>query len=184
MYDSTIVPLICEGRFVDQNVDETNIDLLFKETTKRLTEAQRDNLSRKWVGIHRLNSTSTRIKRIVLDINNHFIEGFKATSFKTMLATNYKRDAVRYLDCFEQFGDLNCAVVISAPDMREAVDDADESTDDMLRRFWDRMKDRYSNAKTYKETLKAQFRAGKVDILIVCSKLLTGFDAPIFQTRN
>lgn len=49
-----------------------------------------------------------------------------------MLATNYKRDAIRYLECFEQFGDLNCAVVISPPDLRESVDDIDEGADDRI----------------------------------------------------
>ena len=111
--DGAIVPLIYEGRFVEQNVDEANIDLWFKQTTKRLTEAQRDDLSRKWSSIRRLTSTDARIKRIALDINEHFIDGYKDTGFKAMLATNYKRDAIRYLECFEQFGDLNCAVVIS-----------------------------------------------------------------------
>ena len=45
--DGAIVPpSFYEGRFVEQNVDEANIDLWFKQTTKRLTEAQRDDLSR------------------------------------------------------------------------------------------------------------------------------------------
>ena len=101
--DGAIVPLIYEGRFVEQNVDEDNIDLWFKQTTKRLTETQRDDLSRKWSSIRRLTSTDARIKRIALDINEHFIEGYKDTGFKAMLATNYKRDAIRNLECFEQF---------------------------------------------------------------------------------
>ena len=177
--DGAIVPLIYEGRFVDQNVDEENIALWFQQTTKRLTEAQRDDLSRKWSSIRRLTSTNARIKRIALDINNHFIEGFKATGFKAMLATNYKRDAVRYLECFEQFGDLNCAVVISPPDMRESVDDADEGTDDKVLAYWNKMMNRYGDADTYEESMKNQFCAGDIDILIVCSKLLPGFDATI-----
>ncbi len=82
--DGAIVPLIYEGRFVEQNVDEANIDLWFKQTTKRLTEAQRDDLSRKWSSIRRLTSTDARIKRIALDINEHFIEGYKDTGFKAM----------------------------------------------------------------------------------------------------
>lgn len=125
--DGAIVPLIYEGRFVEQNVDEANIDLWFKQTTKRLTDAQREDLSRKWSSIRRLTSTDARIRRIALDINEHFMEGYKRTGFKAMLATNYKRDAVRYLECFEQFGDLECAVVISPPDLRESVDDMDEA---------------------------------------------------------
>ena len=179
--DGAIVPLIYEGRFVEQNVDEENIDLWFKQTTRRLTEAQREDLRRKWSSIRRLTSTDARIKRIALDISEHFIEGYKDTGFKAMLATNYKRDAIRYLECFEQFGDLNCAVVISPPDMREGVDDADEGADDLVVSFWNKMMQQYGDADRYEEAIKNRFCDGEIDILIVCSKLLTGFDAPLCQ---
>lgn len=179
--DGAIVPLIYEGRFVEQRVDEENIDLWFKQTTRRLTEAQREDLRRKWSSIRRLTSTNARIRRIALDINQHFLEGFKDTGCKAMLATNYKRDAIRYLECFEQLGDLRCAVVISPPDIRESVDDADEGTDAQVIAYWRKMMDRYGDADAYEEAMKTQFCAGEIDILIVCSKLLTGFDAPICQ---
>lgn len=179
--DGAIVPLIYEGRFVEQKVDEENIDLWFKQTTRRLTEAQREDLRRKWSSIRRLTSTDARIKRIALDISEHFIEGYKDTGFKAMLATNYKRDAIRYLQCFEQFGDLSCAVVISPPDMREGVDDADEGADDLLVSFWNKMMQQYGDADRYEEAIKNRFCDGEIDILIVCSKLLTGFDAPLCQ---
>lgn len=179
--DGAIVPLIYEGRFVEQKVDEENIDLWFKQTTRRLTEAQREDLRRKWSSIRRLTSTDARIKRIALDISEHFIEGYKDTGFKAMLATNYKRDAIRYLECFEQFGDLNCAVVISPPDMREGVDDADEGADDLVVSFWSKMMRQYGDADRYEEAIKNKFCDGEIDILIVCSKLLTGFDAPLCQ---
>ena len=179
--DNAIVPLIYEGRFVEQNVDEANIDLWFEQTTKRLTESQKEDLARKWSTIRRLTSTDARIKRIALDINNHFVEGYKNTGFKAMLATNYKRDAVRYLECFEQFGDLSCAVVISPPDMRESVDDIDEGTDDKVIAYWAKMMKQYGSADAYEEAIKNRFCDGEIDIIIVCSKLLTGFDAPICQ---
>ena len=179
--DGAIVPLIYEGRFVEQKVDEENIDLWFRQTTRRLTEAQREDLRRKWSSIRRLTSTDARIKRIALDISEHFIEGYKDTGFKAMLATNYKRDAIRYLQCFEQFGDLNCAVVISPPDMREGVDDADEGADDLVVSFWSKMMRQYGDADRYEEAIKNRFCNGEIDILIVCSKLLTGFDAPLCQ---
>ena len=179
--DGAIVPLIYEGRFVEQKVDEENIDLWFKQTTRRLTEAQREDLRKKWSSIRRLTSTDARIKRIALDISEHFIEGYKDTGFKAMLATNYKRDAIRYLECFEQFGDLNCAVVISPPDMREGVDDADEGADDLVVSFWSKMMRQYGDADRYEEAIKNRFCDGEIDILIVCSKLLTGFDAPLCQ---
>lgn len=179
--DGAIVPLIYEGRFVEQKVDEENIDLWFKQTTRRLTEAQREDLRKKWSSIRRLTSTDARIKRIALDVSEHFIEGYKETGFKAMLATNYKRDAIRYLECFEQFGDLNCAVVISPPDMREGVDDVDEGADDLVVSFWNKMMQQYGDADRYEEAIKNRFCDGEIDILIVCSKLLTGFDAPLCQ---
>lgn len=179
--DNAIVPLIYEGRFVDQNVDEENIDLWFNQVTKRLNPAQRADLRDKWSSMKRLASTEARIKRIALDINLHFVEGYKNTGFKAMLACNYKRDAIRYLKCFEQFGDLTAAVVISAPDMREGSEEVDESTDNVVVDFWNRMMAQYGNADDYEDTIKNKFIDGEIDILIVCSKLLTGFDAPLTQ---
>lgn len=179
--DGAIVPLIYEGRFVDQRVDEENIDLWFKQTTKRLTDSQKEDLRKKWSSIRRLTSTDARIKRIALDISEHFVEGYKQTGFKAMLATNYKRDAIRYLESFEKFGDLTCAVVISPPDMRESVDDMDEGADDLVISYWNRMMKQYGDAERYEESIKNKFCDGEIDLLIVCSKLLTGFDAPICQ---
>ena len=179
--DGAIVPLIYEGRFVDQKVDEDNIDLWFQQTTKRLTDAQKEDLRKKWSSIRRLTSTDARIKRIALDISEHFTEGYKETGFKAMLATNYKRDAIRYLECFEKFGDLTCGVVISPPDLRESVDDMDEGTDDLVISYWNKMMKQYGDADRYEEAMKNKFCDGEIDILIVSSKLLTGFDAPICQ---
>lgn len=179
--DKAIVPLIYEGKFVDQNVDEDNIDLWFNQVTKRLNDAQKADLRDKWSTIKRLASTDARIKRIALDVNLHFIEGYKNTGFKAMLACNFKKDAIRYQKCFEEFGDLTTAVVISAPDMREGVTEVDESTDDLVVSFWNKMMDQYGNADDYEEAIKNKFIDGEIDILIVCSKLLTGFDAPRTQ---
>lgn len=179
--DKAIVPLIYEGRFVEQRVDEANIDLWFEQTTKRLTASQKDDLKRKWSSMKRLASTEARIKRIALDINNHFVEGYKDTGFKAMLATNRKRDAVSYLACFEQFDDLKCEVCISPPDMREGVDDLDDVADSRVLAYWNKMMKKYGNADAYEDSVKNRFVDGEIDILIVCSKLLTGFDAPLCQ---
>ncbi len=179
--DNAIVPLIYEGKFIEQTVDEENIDLWFDQVTKRLTGPQKVDLKNKWSSIKRLGSTSERIKRIALDIDLHFIEGYKNTGFKAMLACNFKKDAVRYQKCFEEFGDLKTAVVISAPDMREGNTDIDESTDDMVIAFWNKMMSQYGNADDYEDAIKNKFIDGEIDILIVCSKLLTGFDAPLTQ---
>ena len=43
------------------------------------------------------------------------------------------------------------------------------------------MMKRYGDADSYEDSVKSRFVDGDVDILIVCSKLLTGFDAPLCQ---
>lgn len=179
--DKAIVPLLYEGRFVDQKVDEANIDLWFDKTTRRLNEREREDLKQKWSSVKRLTSTDARIRRIALDIEEHFTDSIKNTGMKAMLATNFKRDAVRYLEVFEQLGNLNCAVVISSPDMREGEDDILSETDNKVLSFWNKMMKQYGDADTYEETVKNKFCDGEIDILIVCSKLLTGFDAPVCQ---
>ncbi len=179
--DKAIVPIIYEGRFIDQKVDEENIDMWFERTTKRLNEREREDLKKKWSSIKRLSSTDARINRIAMDIDVHFTESIKDTGMKAMLAVNFKRDAVRYLEAFELLGNLNCAVVISAPDKREGEDDILSETDNKVIAYWNKMMKQYGNEDKYEDALKDKFIDGEIDILIVCSKLLTGFDAPLCQ---
>ena len=179
--DKAIVPLIYEGRFVDQTVDEANIDLWFKVVTKKLNKAQIAELKAKWSSIQKLASSDSRIRRVAIDIYQHFMDGYKESGFKAMLACNFKRDAVRYKQIFDTFCDIRTEVVISAPDMREGHEDVDESSDNLVVSFWNKMMKQYDNADDYEDSLKNQFIDGEIDILIVCSKLLTGFDAPRTQ---
>jgi type I restriction enzyme R subunit len=57
----------------------------------------------------------------------------------------------------------------------------DEGTDDVVISYWDKMMKRYGDADRYEESMKSGFCNGEIDVLIVCSKLLTGFDAPVCQ---
>lgn len=179
--DGAIVPLVYEGRFVEQDVDEKNIDLWFDAVTKKLSKAQIVDLKNKWSGIQKLTSSDTRIKRVAIDIYQHFMDNIKNSGFKAMLACNFKRDAIRYKNVFDALCDITTEVVISAPDMREGYEEVDESGDALVQSFWKKMMDRYDNADDYEDTLKNKFIDGEIDILIVCSKLLTGFDAPRTQ---
>ncbi|MFI3251452.1 MAG: hypothetical protein R3Y07_10915 [Eubacteriales bacterium] len=98
-----------------------------------------------------------------------------------MIATNYKKDAVRYLEAIEEMGDLTCAVVIFPPDMREGAEDVDDTPDDKVIKYWTKMMNQYGNSDTYEKAMRAKFEDGEIDLIIVCSKLLTGFDAHIYQ---
>ena len=126
-------------------------------------------------------SSEQRIVLIAEDINKHFVENYQTAGcqFKGMLACNSKIEAIRYLEAFEELGDLLCAVVISPPDQREGYEMVDEEARDKVQRFWQRMMDRYGTEDEYEDAIKDEFVNGdELDLLIVVDKLLTGFDAP------
>lgn len=179
--DKTIVPLLYEGKMVEQTINRKAIDNRLEMITKDLNDKQKEEVMRKWSQFERIASSDQRIAYIAYDINKHFVENYKTkgSEFKAMLATNSKVEAIRYLKYFEQAGDLNAAVVISPPDQREGHDAVDEESKDMVKRFWDKMMDRYGNEENYEESIKDEFVNGDdLDLLIVVDKLLTGFDAP------
>lgn len=179
--DKAIVPLLYEGKMVEQTVNRKAIDHRLEMITRHLNEKQKEEVMRKWSQFERIASSDQRIKMIAFDINEHFLHNYKTkgSHFKAMLATNSKKEAIRYLEAFEELGDLNCAVVISPPDQREGYHEVDESTDDKVQQFWKRMMDKYGNEEAYEEAIKDEFINGDdIDLLIVVDKLLTGFDAP------
>ncbi len=179
--DKTIVPLLYEGKMVEQTVNRKAIDNRLEMITKDLNDKQKEQVMKKWSQFERIASSDQRIAFIAYDINRHFVENYKTkgSQFKAMLATNSKVEAIRYLKYFEEAGDLNAAVVISPPDQREGHDAVDEESKDMVKRFWDKMMDKYGNEENYEESIKDEFVNGDdLDLLIVVDKLLTGFDAP------
>ena len=180
--DKVIVPLIYEGRFIEQIVDEKNIDLWFEKTCAKLNDKQKEDLKRKWSSIQKLNSSIDRIGRIMLDIEGHYLANVNDVGFKAMLATNSKLEAIRYYNSFKEYSDLEVAACISAPDDREGYEEVDDESEiPEVKKFWNDMMKTYGNVDEYEDSIKNKFCDGDIDILIVCSKLLTGFDAPLCQ---
>ncbi|MFC4558374.1 type I restriction endonuclease subunit R [Virgibacillus kekensis] len=179
--DKAILPLLYEGRMVEQTVNQKAIDNRLNMITRHLNQEQKDQVMKKWSRFEHIASSNQRISLIAYDINDHFLRNYKTkgSGFKGMLATNSKIEAIRYLEAFEELGDLNCAVVISPPDQREGHEAVDQESQDMIQQFWKRMMDRYGDADKYEDGIKDEFTHGDdIDILIVVDKLLTGFDAP------
>ena len=180
--DKVIVPLIYEGRFIEQRVDNENIDLWFEKTCTKLNDKQKEDLKRKWSSIQKLNSSIDRIERIMLDIEEHYLINVYNIGFKAMLATNSKLEAVRYYNSFKRYSDLEVAACISSPDDREGYEEVDDESEiPEVKKFWNDMMKIYGNDEEYEDSIKNKFCDGDIDILIVCSKLLTGFDAPLCQ---
>lgn len=179
--DKTIVPLLYEGKMVEQTVNRKAIDKQLEIITKHLNEKQIEEVKKKWSMFEKIASSEQRLRLIAFDINEHFLNNYKTngSQFNAMLATNRKIEAVKYLEAFEELGDLNCAVVISAPDQREGYDEVDEDSKDQVRKFWKKMMDKYGDEDKYEDYIKDEFVNGdEIDVLIVVDKLLTGFDAP------
>ena len=177
--DGAVVPLLYEGRHVEEDLDEAAVDAWFDRVTQGLSDAQRADLKRKMSRPRALMGVSARLRCIAFDVSRHFLENFKPEGLKGQLVAPSKRDAITLKRLLDEFGDLTAEVVISAPDQREGEKDIEEETDDEVVKFWRRMMERYGGEEAYNRQIIESFKgSGDPDILIVVDKLLTGFDAP------
>lgn len=181
--DKAIVPLIYEGKMVDQEVSKEAIDMRLDMLTRNMTSEQKNEVMRKWSRFEKVASSEQRLELIAWDIAKNYNETLKGTGFNAMLACNKKVEAVKYYNIFrDEFPELEVAVVISSPDMREGEGSIDEDTNDIVKKFYINALSNYKNEEEYEETIKSKFINGDIDILIVVDKLLTGFDAPKAST--
>ena len=181
--DKAIVPLIYEGKMVDQDVSKEAIDMRLDMLTRNLTKEQKLEVIKKWSKFEKVASSEQRLELIAWDIANNFNQTLKGTGFNAMLACNKKVEAVKYYNIFrEEFPELEVAVVISPPDMREGEGSIDEDTNDIVKKFYINAIANYKNEEEYEDIIKSKFVNGDIDILIVVDKLLTGFDAPRAST--
>ena len=181
--DKAIVPLIYEGKMVDQEVSKEAIDMRLDMLTRNLTSEQKNEVMRKWSRFEKVASSEQRLELIAWDIASNYNQTLKGTGFNSMLACNKKVEAVKYYNIFrDEFPELEVAVVISSPDMREGEGSIDEDTNDIVKKFYINAISNYKNEEEYEETIKSKFINGDIDILIVVDKLLTGFDAPRAST--
>jgi type I restriction enzyme R subunit len=177
--DKAVVPLLYEGREVLTDVDETQIDRWFEVHTRNLTKEQRGDLKRKMSRAREIEGIESRLQSIAFDVGQHFAENFKGTGLKGQIAAPSKRAAIQLKKLFDTFDVVSTEVIISPPEMRESEDEVDEADDDVVRSFWRKMMGRYGSEEDYNRTIVEGFKGpGDPEIIIVVSKLLTGFDAP------
>jgi type I restriction enzyme R subunit len=177
--DKAVVPLLYEGREVLTDVDEAQIDRWFEVHTRDLNQDQRDDLKRKMSRAREIEGIESRLQSIAFDVGQHFADNFKGTGLKGQLAASSKRAAIQLKKLFDTFGVVSTEVIISAPEMRESDDEVDESDNDLVRSFWRKMMERYGSEEDYNRAIVEGFKnTGDPEIIIVVSKLLTGFDAP------
>lgn len=177
--DGAVVPLLYEGRLVEQQVSGTVIDQWFEKISEGLTDSQKADLKRKFSRMDALSKTDQAIRAKAFDISEHYRQHWQGTGFKAQLVAPSKAAAVRFKDVLDEIGHVSSAIVISPPDENEGNEEVDQESKDLVRRFWSQMMERYKTEEEYTRQIIDAFKgSGDPEILIVVSKLLTGFDAP------
>jgi type I restriction enzyme R subunit len=177
--DEAVVPLLYEGRMVEQQISGAAIDVWFDKISKGLTDQQRADLKRKFSRMTALAKTTQAIRAKAFDISEHFRMHWQGTPFKAQLVAPSKAAAVRFKEVLDEIGHVTSEIIISPPDENEGNEEVDKQSKDLVRKFWDQMMKRYKTEDEYNRQIIDAFKgSGDPEILIVVSKLLTGFDAP------
>ncbi len=168
--DEATLPLHFEPRLVDVHLDKEAIDAAmddFKESAG-LTDEEADVLNKKSARMAAFLKSPERVHKVVADIAHHFKEKVEPHGFKAMIVTTDRYACVQYKEELDRhFPKEASAVVISTA-----------ANDDLA------FKKQHDLSGGKQEKLLEQFNDANSDLqfLIVTSKLLTGFDAPILQT--
>lgn len=177
--DGAVVPLLYEGRLVEQQVSGAVIDRWFDKISEGLTENQKRDLKRKFSRMDAVAKTDQAIRAKAFDISEHYRQHWQGTGFKAQLVAPSKAAAVRFKEVLDEIGHVSSVIVISPPDENEGNEEVDQESKDLVRKFWSNMMARYKTEEEYNRQIIDAFKgSGDPEILIVVSKLLTGFDAP------
>jgi type I restriction enzyme, R subunit len=177
--DGAVVPLLYEGRMVEQQIMGDVIDRWFEKISEGLTDKQKADLKGKFSRMDALSKTGQVIRAKAYDISEHYRQFWQGTGFKAQLVAPSKAAAMRFKETLDDIGHVSSEIIISAPDDNEGNEEVDKESKDLVRKFWDRMMARYKSEDEYNRQIIESFKgSGDPEILIVVSKLLTGFDAP------
>lgn len=177
--DGAVVPLLYEGRMVEQLISEDVIDRWFDKISEGLTPEQKRDLKRKFSRADALSGAGQVIRAKAFDISEHYRKHWQGTGFKAQLVAPDKASAIRFKAVLDEIGHVSSEVVISAPGDEEEHEAVDRDSRDLVQLFWDDAMRRYGGETAYNDAIIEAFKgSGDPEILIVVSKLLTGFDAP------
>jgi type I restriction enzyme R subunit len=177
--DRAVVPLLYEGRHVEQKVDREGIDAWFERITKTLSREQVADLKKSFTTTDQLNKARQKVMAIAWDISEHFRDTWQGTPYKAQLVAPNKTTALLYKELLDEFGLVSSEVLISGPDQREGHDDIYTESENRVQAFWAAMMDKHGSEKEYnRNVINAFLYADSPEIIIVVDKLLTGFDAP------
>jgi type I restriction enzyme R subunit len=163
--DGATKELHFEPRLVELHIDQQAIEEAYRELTAGLTDDDRDKLGKAAAKMAVLVKSPARISAICADIAQHFQAKVAPNGFGAQVVTFDRQSCVLYKQ------ELDRHLPPEVSDIVISVSSGEEEYTP------------YRRDRDAEEKLLDRFRDPKdpLKILIVTSKLLTGFDAPILQ---
>ncbi len=184
--DKVVLDLKYEARAVPQRLtSRVAVDLWFEKTTKGLNNFQRATLRKRWATMEELMSAGERKQRIIASIIEDFglkprLNNDRGTAI-LVAASIY--DACHYFRLFQNtgFGDF-CGIITSYEPNHNAISREPPKSDERYKfdTYTKHVLRTGQSVKQYEDETKRRFieEPAAMKLLIVVSKLLTGFDAP------
>lgn len=184
--DNVILDLKYEARDVPQRLTSPGkVDAWFERKTRNLNNFQKAALRKRWATLEELMSAAERKQRIIADIIEDFdirprLNNNRGTA---MLLAASIYDACHYFRLFQNTGfGPYCGVITSYQPNHNAISREPSDSDE---RYKFDTYTRYvlqdgQSTEQYEQEMKRRFieEPANCKLLIVVSKLLTGFDAP------
>ena len=164
--DKATLPLHFEAPEVRLKIDRAAIDEAYRQITGNLSEQDRDDLAKRAAKMAVLVKNPERVRAVVSHMVKHFRTRVEPNGFKAQVVVFDRECCVLYKTVMDTLIDPEASAVV----MSSAPGDPGE--------WKDHVRD-----KDAEEKLLDRFRdpADPLQFVIVTSKLLTGFDAPILQ---
>src|SRR5215212_8003511 len=164
--DKATLPLHFEAVDVKLRIDKEAIDEAYEQITDELDELDRDDLARRAARMAVLIKAPERVEAICRHIADHYQDKVEPNGFKAQVVTFDRECCVRYKRALDEIVGPDASAIV----MHTQGGKADEYAE------WKLSKDE-------EEKLLDRFRdpLDPLKFLVVTSKLLTGFDAPILQ---
>jgi type I restriction enzyme R subunit len=164
--DGATKELHFEPRLVDLHIDQQAIEAAYAELTDGLTDEDKDKLGRAAAKMSILVKAPARIRAICGDIAKHYLEKVGPNGFGAQVVTFDRESCLLYKQELDK---------LLPPEASDIVMSVNSGEDQYAA---------YRRDRDAEEKLLDRFRDPKdpLKIIIVTSKLLTGFDAPILQT--
>lgn len=187
--DGVVLDLRYEARDIDQRISAPQkIDAWFEARTKELTPVAKATLKQRWGTLQRVLSSRSRLDQIANDIilDMEMKPRLKAGLGNAMLVAGSIPEACKFFEIFRKSGSMladRCAIVTSykraAPELTGEESGMGETDKQYVHRVYtDLLGD--TSEEDYEAEALRQFKKepGRMKLLIVVSRLLTGFDAP------